>query len=104
MKKKKNPIGKPIETSVILTPPGRPLHISQSDWNYHYVQFWHFQKIPAEELPQVSGEHSNTQENPQPLPTNVHTQISKGKPNAYQKKERRENILARCIFITDFFV
>lgn len=102
--KKKILIGKLIETSVILTPPGRPLHISQSDWNYHYVQFWHFQKIPAEELPQVSGEHSNTQENPQPLPTNVHTQISKGKPNAYQKKEKRENILARCIFITDFFV
>lgn len=44
----------------ILTPPERPRHISQSDWNYRYVQFWHFQKILAEELPQVSAEQSNT--------------------------------------------
>lgn len=53
-KKKKN-----SKIVTILTPPERPRHISQSDWNYRYVQFWHFQKIPVEELPQVSAEQSN---------------------------------------------
>lgn len=44
----------------ILTLPERPLCISQSDWNYRSVQFWHFQRIPGEELPRVSARHSNT--------------------------------------------
>lgn len=44
----------------ILTPPERPLCISQSDWNYRSAQFWHFQKIPAEELLQVSNKNSTT--------------------------------------------
>ena len=51
---------KPLCIYLILTPPERLQCISRSDWNYHSVQFWHFQKIPAEELPQVSTRHSNT--------------------------------------------
>lgn len=40
----------------VLTLLEKPLCIFQSDWNYHSVQFWHFQKIRAEELPPVSSE------------------------------------------------
>lgn len=38
----------------VLTLLEKPLCIFRSDWNYHSVQFWHFQKIRAEELPPVS--------------------------------------------------
>lgn len=97
----KLPIGKPIGTRVLLTPPGRPRHISQSDWNYHCVQFWHFQKIPAEELPQVSGEHSRPQEDHQPSPTNAHTQTSR-ENQMLDERKKRENTLARCIIQNRF--
>ena len=42
--------------STILTLRERPLCISQSDWNYHSARFWHFRKIPGEELPPESSD------------------------------------------------